>query len=123
MMSRIARVVAVGVPDHITQRGKGRQIVFDTDQNRLLYLDLLRSYAGQYRLALWAWCLMSNHIHPLAVPERTDSLRRSLARTHSDYARYLNSKRRSCGHVWQARFYSCPGRGPAVVDDHGLCGT
>jgi putative transposase len=104
----MARVVAVGAPHHITQRGNGRQSVFDTDQDRLLYLDLLRNYAGRHSLKLGAWCLMSNHVHLVAIPERPDSLRRSLARTHSDYARYLNIKRRSCGHVWQARFYSCP---------------
>jgi hypothetical protein len=75
-----------GVPHHITQRGNGRQVVFKTDQDRFLYLDLLRKYAKQYGLRVWAWCLMSNHIHFLAVPERADSLRRSLAKTHSDYA-------------------------------------
>jgi putative transposase len=107
-MSRIARVVAVGVPHHVTQRGNGRQIVFDTDEDRLLYLDLLRKYARQHSLRIWAWYLMSNHIHLLAVPERPDSLCRRLAKTHGDYARYFNIKRRSCGHVWQARFYSCP---------------
>jgi putative transposase len=74
----------------------------------LLYLDLLRNYAGRHSLKLGAWCLMSNHVHLVAIPERPDSLRRSLARTHSDYARYFNITRRSCGHVWQARFYSCP---------------
>jgi putative transposase len=50
---------------------------------------------------------MSNHIHLLAVPERHDSLHRALGRTHADYARYLNIKRGSCGHLWQARFFSC----------------
>jgi putative transposase len=107
-MARIGRVVIPGVPHHVTQRGNGRQIVFDADTDRLVYLDLLRKYSEEYRLTLWAWCLMSNHIHLLAVPERPNSLDRALARTHSDYARYLNIKRRSCGHVWQARFYSCP---------------
>ena len=107
-MARIGRVVIPGIPHHITQRGNGRQVVFDADTDRLVYLDLLRKYSEEYRLTLWAWCLMSNHIHLLAVPERPNSLDRALARTHSDYARYLNIKRRSCGHVWQARFYSCP---------------
>jgi putative transposase len=34
-------------------------------------------------------------------------LARVFGRTHSDYARYANLVRRSCGHFWQARFYSC----------------
>ena len=95
------------MPYHITQRGNGRSHVFDTDSDRTVYLNLLRRNSVEYRLTLWAWCLMSNHIHLLAVPERSDSLHRALGRTHADHARYLNIKRASCGHVWQARFFSC----------------
>jgi REP element-mobilizing transposase RayT len=80
---------------------------FDADADRAVYLDLLRERAGQYRLLIWAWCVMDNHIHLLAVPQHSDSLHRALGRTHADYARYLNAKRRSCGHLWQARFFSC----------------
>ncbi len=95
------------MPHHITQRGNGRSHVFDTDSDRTVYLNLLRRNSVEYRLTLWAWCLMSNHIHLLAVPERSNSLHRALGRTHADYARYLNIKRASCGHIWQARFFSC----------------
>lgn len=52
--------------------------------------------------------MMGNHIHLVAAPGRADSLARALGRTHADYARYWNTRRTSCGHVWQARFYSCP---------------
>ena len=107
-MPRISRVVIPGLPHHVTQRGNGRQVTFLSDADRCLYLDLLRRYRRQYGLSVWAYCLMSNHIHLLAVPEREDSLRRTLGRTHAEYARYWNLHRRSCGHVWQARFYSCP---------------
>jgi len=106
-MSRIARAVVEGMPHHITQRGNGRAIVFDTEADRTVYVNLLRRNSIQYRLTLWAWCLMTNHIHLLAVPERRDSLHRALGRTHAEYAHYLNAKRASCGHLWQARFFSC----------------
>jgi putative transposase len=43
----------------------------------------------------------------VVVPERERSLARVFGRTHSDYARYANMVHRSCGHLWQARFYSC----------------
>ena len=106
-MSRIARAVVPGLPHHVTQRGNGRSAVFDSEADRIIYLNLLRRNSAEYRLKVWAWCLMSNHIHLLAVPERGDSLHRALGRTHADYARYLNVKRASCGHLWQARFFSC----------------
>ncbi|HEY0794278.1 MAG TPA: hypothetical protein VGD64_00720, partial [Acidisarcina sp.] len=51
---------------------------------------------------------MSTHIHLVAVQHRNDSLSRALGRTHAEYAQYLNLSHRSSGHVWQARFFSCP---------------
>ncbi len=106
-MSRLARAVMEGIPHHVTQRGNGRQVVFDTPEGHRLYLDLLREYADRFHLSIAAYCLMSNHVHLVAVPQRPDSLARALGRTHAQYARYLNLCRRSGGHVWQARYYSC----------------
>jgi putative transposase len=107
-MSRIARVVVEGIPHHVTQRGNGRQEVFCSEADYRLYLDLLRVYSLRFGLKVWAYCLMPNHVHLIAVPQRPLSLARTLGRTHSDYARHFNLGRRSCGHVWQARFFSCP---------------
>ncbi len=113
-MGRISRVVAQGIPHHITQRGNSRQVVFDDAKDRRVYLKLLRSYAEKYRLRIWAWCLMSNHVHLLAVPETAESLKRTLGQTHHDYARYRNAELARCGHLWQSRYYSCP------VDEEGV---
>jgi hypothetical protein len=44
-----------------------RQIVFNDAKDRRVYLELLRYYTEKFRLQIWAWCLMSNHIHLLAV--------------------------------------------------------
>ena len=106
-MARTARAVAVDTPHHVTQRGNGRQDVFFTDRDRAVYLDAFFDYAARYSLRMWGYCLMSNHVHFVVVPERDRSLARVFGRTHSDYARYANLVRRSCGHLWQARFYSC----------------
>jgi putative transposase len=50
---------------------------------------------------------MSNHVHFVVAPEREQSLAKAFGRTHCDYARYANLSRASCGHLWQARFFSC----------------
>jgi putative transposase len=107
-MPRISRVVVPDLPHHVTQRGSGRQDTFTSDEDRLVYLDLLRRHARRFGARLWAWCLMNNHVHLLAVPGREDSLARTMGRTHAGYAQYWNARRRGCGHVWQARFFSCP---------------
>jgi putative transposase len=97
----------VDTPHHVTQRGNGRQDVFFTDGDREVYLDTFFDYAARYSLRVWGYCLMSNHVHFVVVPERERSLARVFGRTHSDYARYSNLVRRRCSHFWQARFYSC----------------
>jgi putative transposase len=107
-MPRIARVALPEVPYHITQRGNGRRIVFYSDLDRRTYLRLLARYAEEYRMTVQAYCLMSNHVHLIAVPLRPESLARALGRTHAEYARYRNATDGSCGHVWQARYFSCP---------------
>jgi putative transposase len=107
-MSRLARVVLPGVPCHVTQRGNGRQQIFFDETDHILYLDLLRGQSADAGLSLWAYCLMPNHVHLVAVPTRPTALAKTLGRTHADFARHFNLQRRSCGHVWQARFFSSP---------------
>jgi putative transposase len=100
--------VVEGLPYHVTQRGNGRQQIFDAAGDYALYRSLLREYADRYGVTIWAYCLMPNHAHLVCVPDAPDSLARALGRTHADFARNFNIHRQSCGHVWQARFYSCP---------------
>jgi len=107
-MSRIARVAVPEVPYHITQRGNGRRTVFYNDVDRQTYLRLLARYAEEHRMRIQAYCLMSNHVHLVAVPQRPESLARALGHAHADFARYRNASDGGCGHVWQARYFSCP---------------
>jgi len=107
-VARFARVVAVDVPHHVTQRGNARQFVLATDQDRVVYLELLVRYAQVYHLSLIGYCLMSNHVHLVAVPHRANALAMVLKQTHGRYAAYWNASYGSSGHVWQGRFYSCP---------------
>ena len=62
-MPGIARVVVPGLPHHITQRGNRRADVFFDDDDRRRYLFLLGQYAERHGLAIWAYCLMKNHVH------------------------------------------------------------
>jgi putative transposase len=110
----MARVVAPGIAHHVTQRGNARQTVFEDPEDRRVYLKLLRGHAMKQRLDIWAWCLMTNHIHLLVVPGTGEGLAKALGSTHRDYARYRNTRSGRSGHLWQARYYSCP------VDDRGI---
>lgn len=106
-MPRIARVVAVGFPHHITQRGNYRQTVFEDEEDYVLYLQLLEKYCKKYSLKIWAYCLMSNHVHIIGVPMDENSLAKTFNAVTMKYAQYFNQKRMVKGHLWQGRFYSC----------------
>jgi len=105
-MPKSKRIVVPGLPHHITQRGNGRAKVFDCDQDRTVFLDLLARYSLQYGLSIWGYCLMSNHFHVVAVPAHECAAAKVLGRLEADYARFLNVRRRTSGHLWQARYHS-----------------
>jgi putative transposase len=106
-MPRLARAVAIGFAHHITQRGNNRKDVFFVDDDRRVYLELLKEQADKYSLELIGYCLMSNHIHIAAIPHEQDSPARAIGRTHFRYTQYINRFHGRSGHLWQGRFYSC----------------
>lgn len=106
-MPRISRPVAIGYPHHITQRGNYRQRVFESDADYLQYLQWLQQYSRKYLLKIWAYCLMSNHVHFIAVPMENTSLAKTFHTLHMRYSQYFNQNRGTSGHLWQGRFYSC----------------
>ena|SRR5258708_39240216 len=73
-MARFARVVAVDVAHHVTQRGNARQVILSSDGDRVAYLELLRQYSELHGLAVLGYCLMSNHVHLIAVPHGAEAL-------------------------------------------------
>jgi REP-associated tyrosine transposase len=106
-MPRVARIVVPGVGHHVTQRGNNRQDVFFVDDDRRVYLGLLREQAQRNGLGLLGYCLMSNHVHLIAVPREEKSLAKAIGRTHLLYTQYLHRLHGRSGHLWQNRFYSC----------------
>jgi putative transposase len=107
-MARLARIALVNIPYHVTQRGNARQFILSCDEERKIYLDLLRKYVSLHELQLLGYCLMSNHVHLIVIPSKRDSLAQTLKQTHGRYATYWNAMHGSSGHAWQGRFYSCP---------------
>jgi putative transposase len=107
-MSRIARIVIPGCAHHVVQRGNNRQDVFFVDDDRRLYLRLLIEESRNHGLEVLAYCLMSNHVHLIAVPAGEASLAKGFGRANFRYAQAVNRLHGRSGHLWQNRFYSCP---------------
>ena len=106
-MSRIARAIAVDYPHHITQRGNNRQDVFLDDKDHKYYLGLVKKYTVKYDCCVWAYCLMTNHVHLLLVPRKEGSLGKCLQGIALCYTQYFNHRYQRTGRLWESRYYSC----------------
>ena len=104
----MARIVVPGFPHHVTQRGNRQANVFETDSDRQTYLRFLETHCAKRGLSVWAYCLMTNHVHLVVVPKDETALSVALRDAHTNYAVYFNSRRDQSGHLWQGRFFSCP---------------
>ena len=113
-MARLARLVLPGLPYHVTQRGNRRQLTFFEDGDFALYRDLLAEGARRSGSAIWAYCLMPNHVHVIVVPCDPDGLRATFAYAHRRYTGYINARHRWTGHLWQGRF------GAVAMDEQHL---
>jgi putative transposase len=107
-MARLARAVAAGLPHHVTQRGNRRQQVFFGDADYAAYRRLLAEGCRSAGVAVWAYCLMPNHVHLILVPSRVDGLRAALGEAHRRYTRMVNFREGWRGYLWQGRFASFP---------------
>jgi putative transposase len=109
---RSARLVIPGLPHHVVQRANRGKTLFRNDQDRRRYLDLLARYATRQRLQIWAYCLMPDHVHLVAVPEEAWSLTSALAALQIQHSKRLGRTHKKRGRLWQGRFSSCPMDGP-----------
>jgi putative transposase len=113
-MARIARIIAPGYPHHITQRGNRRQKTFFCKEDYELYRELMSQWCIHYGVEIWAYCLMPNHVHLIAVPRETDGFHKAIGEAHRRYTRHINFREGWRGHLWQGRFASC------VMDENYL---
>ena len=107
-MARPARLVLPGIPHHVTARGARREPTFYSDDDYAYYLALLGRGCAKAGTAIWAWCLMPNHVHLLLVPSTPSGLADALGRAHRRYALEINRRQGWSGAFWQGRFGSVP---------------
>jgi putative transposase len=107
-MARMKRVVIPGYPHHIVQRGVRSMDIFFEEQDRLEYLKLLRKQGDRFGVKFLTYCLMTNHVHLLAIPKHADSLARAIDEAHRLYTRMINFREGVRGYLFQGRFSSCP---------------
>jgi putative transposase len=110
-MPRIARAVATGFPHHIVQKGNNREAVFFNQEDRAVYLFLLKRYSEKWDTPVSCYCLMNNHVHLVARPSSKGCLQKMMQGVTLCYTQHINRKYGRTGRLWESRYHS------SIVDD------
>ncbi|QKX18567.1 transposase [Microbulbifer sp. YPW1] len=104
-MPRKARILVANMPHHVVQRGHNREAVFLADEDYQYYRDNLFEWKDKLGIKLYAWCLMTNHVHLLVEPgDRAESISLLMKRVAGRQAAYVNKLEGRRGSLWEGRF-------------------
>ena len=98
---------------HVTSRGVRRSIIFEDDDDRILFLSLIEDAINKfehYKVKLYAYVLMDNHFH-LLIEAQDKGISLVLKSIKERYAEYYNKKYETNGPLFDGRF------GSKAVDD------
>ncbi len=102
-MARKPRVEFDGALYHVIARGNQRQRIFQDDRDRGAYLERIEHYRQRYGFRLYAYVLMSNHVHLLLETKKV-GLSRIMQGIQASYTQSYNRRHRKAGHLFQGRY-------------------
>ncbi|MGN0347819.1 MAG: transposase [Lachnospiraceae bacterium] len=106
-MARKARLKSASHIYHIVIRGVDRQHIFEETSDFKKYLEILEFYKEKCNFELYAYCLMSNHVHLLLKTQEVP-LESIFRHINTCYATWYNMKYDRTGFLQQGRYYSEP---------------
>ena len=105
-MPRASRLIVEEVPYHIINRGNNRQSIFFDDKDYSFFMKLLKDGKKKYKIKIYGYVLMKNHIHLLMEPLEKDELPGYLRWVCGKYTQYINYIYKRTGTLWEGRYKS-----------------
>ena len=90
---------------HIINRGVNRCDVFNCNDDKEMFLQIINKSATLHKTTLHDYCLMDNHYH-LLIETQKENLSTFMRIVNANYAKYFNKKYKRSGHLWQDRYKS-----------------
>lgn len=90
-MPRTARRRSESGIYHVILRGINRQDIFEDDKDRVRFLETIRSYKELSKYEIYAYCLMTNHVH-LLIKETEEPIGKSIKRICGSYVYWYNER-------------------------------
>ena len=102
-MSRHLRIQYADAIYHVMARGNARQDIVGDDADRQRLIDGLEKAVARSGWVLYAFVLMTNHLHLVLKTPRAN-LSRGMQLLLSSYANWWARRHQAGGHLFQGRF-------------------
>tara|TARA_B110000211_G_C14056551_1_gene543633 strand:+ start:1068 stop:1736 length:669 start_codon:yes stop_codon:yes gene_type:complete len=106
-MARKNRMLIPNVPIHVTQRGNRQANIFIDDEDKEVYMNAFMFYKKKFKIKLYAWALMDNHIHFVIESKTNKGIVKLFSCLNTKYAKYFNKKYELTGRLYESRYKSC----------------
>jgi len=107
MAPRLPRLVIAHTPHHVVQRGHSRQAIFTAAEDYRAYLSDLKEKSAELGVRVYAYCLMTNHVHLLMMPtDDTLALAKLMQEIGRRATRRWNQRWGRSGTLWESRYKS-----------------
>lgn len=102
-MPRKPRIEYHGAFYHVITRGNQKQKIFKDQGDFQKYFLTLTTYKNRTDCSIYAYVLMSNHVH-LLIETKDVPLSKFMQGLNQTYTMHFNRKYRTSGHLFQGRF-------------------
>jgi REP element-mobilizing transposase RayT len=102
-MARPIRIEFSGAVYHVTSRVDRQEDIYDSDDDRNLFLKILGEVCERFNWECHCYCLMSNHYH-LLIRTPDANLSQGMRQLNGVYTQASNRAKNRVGHVFQGRY-------------------
>lgn len=103
-MARLPRFVLPGFPQHVLQRGNGRQAILFREEDYWFLWEKIGSAAARFDCRVHAYVLMPDHFHLLVTPDSEDGIGKLMQYVGRYYVQYFNELHQHAGTLWEGRY-------------------
>ena len=107
-MSRPARILSRTGMYHIIFRGINRQNLFEDERDFRKLLEIIERVKKEFEFDLYAYCLMSNHVHLFLKEKNKGDIKSIMHKILSIYVSWFNYKYQRSGSLIGNRYKSEP---------------